>query len=67
MYTLQRAMKSTALSTLMPDQSSSIEQMAKVQNVRRRSLSEDTEPIGKGEKLVSKSKDDSTSQDWALN
>jgi hypothetical protein len=66
MLTLQRATNWTALPTSIPDQSSSIEQMAKAQNVRRRSLSEDIVPMGRGEKLFLESKGDSTSQDRGL-
>jgi hypothetical protein len=43
---------STALLTSIAAQLSSIEQMAKLQNVSRRSRSDDMVPIGKGEKLM---------------
>lgn len=51
-HTLQRMINSTAFSTSIADQPSSIEQIAKLQNVRRRSHSDDTAPIGRGEKLM---------------
>ena len=52
--TLQRFINSTALSMSIADQSSSIEQIAKAQKVRRRSHSAETVSIGRGEKLMAR-------------